>query len=411
MKKYIRTYSKLPGIFLLLIVLVSGAFFQACKDSINGGNSVPTVNYIRVTDPTKSDSLIAHAFMGNIVAIMGDNMQNVKEIWFNDQSAVLNTSYITNTTIIVSIPNKIPTTVTNEMKLVFKDNSVLTYPFGVDVPAPSIASMLCEYVPDGGTAVIEGNYFIDDPSSPLTVIFPGNIPGQILSFTLNEIKVKVPTGVGVGPIVVKSIYGSTRSSLYFRDDRNIILDFDVLTAAGGWRAGKTANTDPAGIDGNYVRFSGAMAAASGATWDEDSFSFDLWGTANGRPQGDLFSIDPSLACIKFEVNVDKEWKSGALQMIFTPWGTTGTNSYIADATVPRGLWIPWKDSGTYSTNGWVTITIPLSQFKYTADGKALAMASAGNYGGLTFFVYNGGVAGTACTPDICIDNIRVVPIK
>jgi len=96
-------------------------------------------------------------------------------------------------------------------------------------------------------------------------------------------------------------------------------------------------------------------------------------------------------------------------MIFTPWATTGTNGYIADGVTPRGLWIPWKDSGSYKTDGWETVTIPLTQFKYAQDGKALAMASAGKYGGLTFFVYNGGVDGKACTPDICIDNIRVVP--
>jgi len=157
-----------------------------------------------------------------------------------------------------------------------------------------------------------------------------------------------------------------------------------------------------------VRFSGAMAATP--AWNEDGWSFDLWGTANGRPQGDLFTIDPSKAVIKFEVNVDKAWSSGALEMIFTPWATTGTNSYIGDATVPRGLWIPWKDSGSYTTDGWITVTIPLSQFKYNAAGIVLdAIAPIGNYGGLTFFVYTGGVTGTACNPDICIDNIRVVP--
>ena len=32
----------------------------------------------------------------------------------------------------------------------------LKYPFGVDVPAPFLSVMLCEYVDDGGTAVIHG---------------------------------------------------------------------------------------------------------------------------------------------------------------------------------------------------------------------------------------------------------------
>src|SRR5665647_3225079 len=150
MKKYIHTNSILPGFLLLLIFISSGAFFQACKKDSGTGGGIPVVNYIRITDPLKSDSLVAHAFMGNNIAIMGENLQNVVEIWFNDQSAILNTSFMTSTTIIVAIPNVIPGTVTNQMKLVFKDKSEVIYPFGVDVPAPLVSSLLCEYVVDGG---------------------------------------------------------------------------------------------------------------------------------------------------------------------------------------------------------------------------------------------------------------------
>ncbi len=31
--------------------------------------------------------------------------------------------------------------------------------------------------------------------------------------------------------------------------------------------------------------------------------------------------------------------------------------------------------------------------------------------GFTFFLWNGGVEGTDCTPELYIDNIRVVPIN
>ena len=31
--------------------------------------------------------------------------------------------------------------------------------------------------------------------------------------------------------------------------------------------------------------------------------------------------------------------------------------------------------------------------------------------GESLFVYHGGIAGTACTPYICLDNIRVVPAE
>ena len=187
MKKYLKIYSKLPGLFLLLLSVVSGAFFQACDNKNLDSGGTPAVIYIRLTDPLKSDSLIAHAFMGSNIVIMGENLQNVTEVWFNDQAAKLNTSFITRTNIIVTIPNKIPETVTNKIRLVTNDGTEITYPFGVDVPSPLIAAMLCEYVKDGATAVIQGNFFINDPSAPLKVFFPGNVEGVVLSVNLTEI--------------------------------------------------------------------------------------------------------------------------------------------------------------------------------------------------------------------------------
>jgi hypothetical protein len=356
-------------------------------------------------------TLVAHAFMGSTVAIMGNNLKDVDEIWFNDQKAFVNFSFVTNSTIIVTIPAIIPATVTNMMLLVNSNKvDTLKYPFGVDVPAPLVNSLLCEYVDDGGTAVVQGNFFIDDPSSPLKVIFPGNLEGTIESFTINEIRVTVPEGAGVGPISVKSIYGNTRSAFWFRDDRNMVLNFDDLTAAGGWRSGKTGNSNPAGIDGNYVRFQGALLGAAGASWAEDDFSFNLWPSSNGRPDAPFYTGEIADGVIKFEIYVVEPWASCALQMIFTPYSTSGTNGYIGDASVPRGLWIPWKDSGTYKTEGWITVSFPLSSFTFTGSGGTCAnILTKEMLRGLTFFVWNGGVAGTDCTPHICIDNIRVVP--
>jgi hypothetical protein len=397
-----------------LLAIAAIFILPACNDNPDEYVTTagkPTVDYVRFPDIASSDSLLTHAFMGTTIAIMGENLTSVKEVWFNDQMAILNTSLITSTTLIVPVTSVIPTKVTNKIYLVSASGDTVKVNFGVDVPAPVVSSMKCEQVAVGKTAVIRGDYFLDNPNIPLQVIFPGNIKAtKIISIAKTEIKVEVPAGATIpGQINVKSLYGNGRSGFWFLDNRGIILDFDVTNANGGWRSGKLASTNPAGIKGNYVRFNGAMAAGSGATWDEDSFSFNLWGTANQRPQGDLFSIEPGKASIKFEVNVDKAWASGALQMIFTPWATNGTNSYIPDGSVARGLWIPWKDAGSYLTDGWETVTIPLSQFKYAPDGKALAMPSPGNYGSLTFFVYGGGVNGKACTPDICIDNIRVVP--
>jgi len=409
---YKSTIKRVASLFVLATLMA----IPACNDNpdayeITSGK--PTVSYIRIPDALSADSLVTHAFMGTTIALVGENMRSVKEVWFNDRQAVLNTSLITPTVLIVEVPKTIPDNVTSKIYMVTASNDTVKYDFGVDVPNPLLTSMNCEYVEDGGTAVINGNFFLPvDGSDVPEVYFTPNIKAQVVSATINKITVKVPVGAGVGPVSVKSRYGTTRSkAFYFRDNRGMILDWDNTNASGGWRSGNIASTNPAGISGNYVRFTGKMDDSS---WNEDGFSFNLWGTANGRPQGDLFDIDPANAVLKFEVNVDKAWSSSALQMIFTPWSTSGTNGYIADGKTPRALWNPWAtaDKGTFKTDGWITVTVPIKDFTYDHTGKKLETGTqVGSFGGLTFFVYNGGIVGTECNPDICIDNIRVVPAE
>jgi len=153
-----------------------------------------------------------------------------------------------------------------------------------------------------------------------------------------------------------------------------------------------------------------LLGAAGASWAEDAFSFNFWPSSNGRPDAPFYTGEIADGVIKFEIYVVEPWASCALQMIFTPYSTSGTNGYIGDAAVPRGLWIPWKDIGSYTTEGWITVSFPLSSFTFTGDGGTCAnVLTKEMLRGLTFFVWNGGVAGTDCTPHICIDNIRVVP--
>jgi len=402
-------YKRFSASMLVLVTIFTGFFLQSCDE--NEEMLTPEIIYIRKTDPAKSDSLVARALMGENIAIIGKNLGNVDEIWFNDQLAALNPNLVTETSIIVQVPEVIPSEVTNKMTLINSDKvNKLIYDFGVDVPAPVVDRMVCEYVADGETAVIKGNYFVDDPASPLTVLFPGNIAGTIVSYTINEIHVTVPPGVGPGQIQVKSLYGTTRSRFFFRDDRNIILNFDDLTADGGWRSGVLGSSNPEGISGNYVRFSGALAGGAGVSWNEDGFSFNYWPQANGRPDVPVYTGELKDAEIKFEINVVEPWESCALQMIFTPYSVTGSNSYIADGSVPRGVWNPWKETGTFKTDGWTTVSYPMSEFNYSFDGSASASSLTPDMlRGLTFFVWNGGVEGTDCNPHICIDNIRVVP--
>lgn len=413
MKKYIEKGAPLTLALLLLASIFAGTLFQSCEDDSEGSDS-PEIRYVRLTDPEASDSLVTSAFLGTTIALVGEDLGNVQKMWFNDQSAKLNKSYITDRTIIVTIPNDIPDEVTDQIRLVTHGGTEYTYDFEVDVPDPLLNSMKCEYVPDGDVAVIRGNYFLGNEENPVEVIFPGNQKAEIESYTLKEIHAVVPEGATPGPITVKSMYGSSTSSFYFRDDRNIFLDFDEKLGAG-WRTGNTQSSNPTGIDGNYLVFQGTM---SSWLWNEDSFAMNLWGASgsNPRPKGPLFDLNGNALSdmvFKFEVNVPEPWAVGYLQCIFTPWEITASNAYYSDATLGRALWRPWhNDQEAFQTDGWTTVSIPMSEFRYSHDAAAndLSLSYPDDFGGFTFFVW-----GPALEEDLeqdifmAIDNVRVVP--
>ena len=198
-----KNINKILGILTMVVAL--GSIVSSCKKEDSAGQ--PVINYVRVTNPASSDSLLVGAAQGKLIAIMGDNLGGAVQMWFNDQEAKLNPSYITNTTIIVNVPAQIPLTVDNKLKIKFKDGQELSYNFKVQISKPVVSSMVSEFVNSGDVATIRGNYFY----APLTVTFTGGATGTIESIKDQAIDVRVPAGAQPGPITVKTNFGETKS--------------------------------------------------------------------------------------------------------------------------------------------------------------------------------------------------------
>jgi len=75
-------------------------------------------------------------------------------------------------------------------------------------------------------------------------------------------------------------------------------------------------------------------------------------------------------------------------------------------------WKPWKN-GPFKTDGWITVTIPLSEFKYgkdDPDDDLVGSRKIENLSSLTNVVMM--LFGPANGPNpvhICVDNLRIVP--
>ncbi|VBB44726.1 conserved exported hypothetical protein [uncultured Paludibacter sp.] len=425
MKKYIY---KICALLFAINILFACEDAPSRFDGYDGGK--PVVRYIRPCDATTSDSLLSSAYLGNQIAIIGDELAGVNAIYFNDQKAVLNPEYVTDKSIIVTIPNGIPSIKQDIIKLCTNKDTVL-YNFETKVPAPAINSMDFEYAAEGATTIIHGLYFVNDGGSPLEVYFTNNLKAEIISSDLNNISIKIPTGAQPGPITVKSVYGSTVSTLWYKDNRNIIANFNPNNYPDynyffGWH-GASGVSDVDGINGYYLKINGDANELTNDSWDDGFLSWEKWTYLPTDP--DFFDANKiSKYVCKFEVKVIGTWSCKALQIIFTGasdvmlnWqngnGLTynskygAANGYVSDSEFPRALWQPWAttEDKTFETDQWMTVSIPMSDFTYNASGAKLAAPNGGgHYSGITIFLNGGGVTGTSCNTTMYIDNLRIV---
>ncbi|GLU51167.1 hypothetical protein Dfri01_06280 [Dyadobacter frigoris] len=373
---------------MLFALLSAMAFITiSCSEDELPGGGVPSIKYVRVTKPESSDSLLVGAFQGTLIAIVGENLQDAEQIWFNDQRATLTPTYVTSKTILVSIPSVIPKDITNKMKIVFSGGSTLEHDFKVQISEPVLSSMACEYVAAGEIATISGDYFYE----PLTVTFAGGVKGELVSVEDKTIKVRVPTGATAGQLTVTTNFGETKSDFWFRDNRNIFLSSDPFT--GWWNekyvVTKPGTADPVAINGNYIHVKEVIA---GWAWKE---------VAGGPPDAmgaisknvpDEAILKPADYNLKFEVNTVKPYNNNMLKI------NVGLSSdFVTDAY----QWAP-----PYDTKGeWKTVVIPFEQIaaSYEAAGVKLAVNPNGYYTRLLFH------GGGELDADISLDNFRVVP--
>ena len=375
-----KSFNKILLVLLMAIGAVS--IFNSCKKEESGGT--PTIDYVRITRPESSDSLLVSAGQGQLIAIVGNNLKDAVEIWFNDQRAMLTPTYITNTSILVAVPSQIPLSVNNTMKLVFKNGYELKHNFTVDISEPVVSMMDVEYVKEGELAVIRGDFFY----APLTVTFTGGVEGQVENLTDQEIKVRVPAGAQPGPITVKTNFGETESEFWFRDNRNLLIHNDPWS--GWWGQNNVVpGTDPLAINGNFTRITQNIGAWGWTEWiggKEDALN-----TSKNLPVEAV--LNPEKYHMKFEINTLKPYNGNRIKFM------------IGQVNGPDPNWDtePYFWEPPFDTEGkWRTVTIPFEDV--VKNYKTNWGVRPQGYGVKIWFHGPGSLEA-----DIAFDNLRVVP--
>ncbi|MGI6243772.1 MAG: glycan-binding surface protein [Prevotella sp.] len=432
---------------MIAIAAVSVAL-SSCKDEPDkyeptGGS--PTVYYIRPVDVSSRDSLLVSAPMETSICLVGDNLRSIKALVFNDQKAVLNTSYMTDNTLIVSVPKTIPTVVSDKMYIITTGNDTIPYDFKVIVPAPTILAMSNEWADAGQEVTITGDFFLDYDNFPLEITVGNNykVPrSAITAISKTRITMTMPEDMPEHEkITISSKYGSTKAPFEYRDNRGMLFDFDTpydgtnVLGNHGWHA-RPIQSDETSLSGNYLLLGDTKMDAEGS-WNDGNFSFEYWaGTWNMTFDGDGPKLNDVAdfsnweeKSLKFEMLVPSAnpWRAAPMQLIFA--GTdkvtifNGNNTFFhAEDGWGRALYMPWhNDDTSYDTGDeWVTVTIPFTDFNKDWDGNAAKkkFTTVDDFASLTIFVVTGSYSdktviptGVECHPIIKIDNIRVVPNK
>ncbi|MFI5139763.1 MAG: glycan-binding surface protein, partial [Sphingobacteriales bacterium] len=177
-------------------------------------------------------------------------------------------------------------------------------------------------------------------------------------------------------------------------------------SGSGWPA---YNPDFPGNTSQYmVLKNGVMAPAEGNTYSNYAI---LMNAAQWVPAANINDPVDNWA-FKFEVSVPKAWNGGTIDIL------SGVSGYVA-------RWEPWQKTATtlvpYTTNRWITVTIPLSSFKAPdptlgeGEGASIAKISdlvtnSGNTA-CTIYIHNYSKSATATGFYGAFDNIRCVKIK
>jgi len=390
---------------LLFLGMAALLLAVACKKDNNPG--APSIRQVRAISPKPNDSVLTAALPGQIVVIQGSHLATTSQIFFNGFAATVNTALFSDTTLVITVPriawDSIPSGKLNTVDVVTTGGTA-TYKFTVTPPLPTITSLSNEMALAGQTLIINGNSFYGISK----VIFPGGITVTNVTVTgITKITLTVPAGITTGgPLQVVGTYGTGVSVLRFNDyTTGMLTTFDDANYSwGSYQISNDATLFP-GNTGKYSRIAVASVGAGDFAWYDGVRSMNTNGVT-WIPSARLADPLGSYA-LKFEMSLRKPWNGASFYMVKDyNW------NYLA-------RYEPWKTTGAaYTTSGWQTVVIPLTQFKTKAnnlDGTGDAASSlaglVGSGSGSLSFMFINSDATAAPAFDGAFDNFRIVKIQ
>lgn len=156
------------GLLALLLLAMLSITITSCKDD-EEGYGTPEITGIRTCDPAKADSLFSKAGCGSVIAVMGHNLSDVRNVYINDQNVSFNSTMNTPHSLIVTIPTEEKgfklTAFNSDLKdelRIETSHGTATYQFKVLAPGPIASRIAAVYPREAGNVMKVYGYNLVD---------------------------------------------------------------------------------------------------------------------------------------------------------------------------------------------------------------------------------------------------------
>jgi len=199
-----------------------------------------------------------------LITVQGMNFDDLIAINFNNGiPADFNPSFGTGEALLFRVPNSAE--IGEHLISIETEHGATTMPFRVTFQEPTISSFGPKSANVGDHVVINGENFFE----PVEVLFFDSISANILYLDQDSLVVEVPENVQKGRLRVKANGGTASTAEVFFTTKDILVnDFDgngVRAETSKWlfygnidqvMTDPIQNTNPDGVDGNYLKISG-----------------------------------------------------------------------------------------------------------------------------------------------------------
>lgn len=394
--KHIRLLSTLS------IILIITSMTSCNNDDDNASGTGPVITEIRNYAASPNDTLVDKIVPGQWIVITGKNLKSATKITFNGISADFNAGLFSNTYAAVQVPAVIPfpSIPANKLNTIQYTTSVgtTTFAFSIVAGPPALVSISNENPVEGDLVTLSGSnlFLINEISFGGKIItdYTAAVDGKSISFVMPNVTTSAPLNIITASGTVTTTFNVNDVTI------KSLCNFDNVNTFSWGCATSNSNVDFPGNHGYFAVLDHGTLGPNNGTWWEWGRSINV-NSGQWVPAQDLADPVADYA-VKFEINVPGEWNGTTIQI---------TRNYDFYAKYE-----PWKANDkivSYTTKGkWVTVTIPLSDFKKDGAQASSLTELLGASGSGEFHIQ--AVSGSKATVTglrAAVDNIRVVKIN